>query len=195
MAYIGKQPTAVPLTSSDITDGIVTTAKIADDAVDENKLDLTADYAFTGTITGAGENNVPAFSTYVSSNQSISNATNTKVNFDTEHFDTDSAYDTTNKRFTVPSGEAGKYFISAGYNGNSDTTTKLYIMIYVNGNSTFSSMLFQNIKYRDNDSYIQINRTMDLSVGDYVEIFVRQEQGSTATLQANGSWFQGFKIT
>jgi len=54
MAYIGKQPTAVPLTSSDITDGIISTAKIADDAVDNTKLDLTDDFAFTGTISGAG---------------------------------------------------------------------------------------------------------------------------------------------
>ena len=30
MSYIGKTPTAVPLTSSDITDGIITTAKIVD---------------------------------------------------------------------------------------------------------------------------------------------------------------------
>ena len=54
MAYIGKQPAPAALTSSDITDGIISTAKISDDAVDENKLDLTANYAFTGTITGAG---------------------------------------------------------------------------------------------------------------------------------------------
>jgi hypothetical protein len=94
----------------------------------------------------------------------------------------------------VPSGEAGKYFISAGYNGNGDTTTKLYIFIYVNGSATFSSMLLENIKFRDNDSFIQVNRILDLSVGDYVEIYVRQEQGSTATLQSNGSWFQGYKL-
>ena len=55
MGFIGKQPTPVPLTSSDITDGIVTTAKIADDAVGNTKLDLSANYAFTGTITGAGK--------------------------------------------------------------------------------------------------------------------------------------------
>ena len=52
MAYIGKQPAAAALTSSDITDGIISTAKIADDAVGNTKLDLTANYAFTGTITG-----------------------------------------------------------------------------------------------------------------------------------------------
>ena len=55
MGFIGRQPTPVPLTSSDITDGIISTAKIVDDAVGNTKLDLTANYAFTGTITGAGE--------------------------------------------------------------------------------------------------------------------------------------------
>jgi hypothetical protein len=38
MPFIGNQPTAVPLTSSDITNGIITTAKIADDAISAAKL-------------------------------------------------------------------------------------------------------------------------------------------------------------
>jgi len=38
MAYIGNKPTAVPLTSGDITNGIITTAKIADDAISAAKL-------------------------------------------------------------------------------------------------------------------------------------------------------------
>tara|TARA_Y100001938_G_C8023310_1_gene396569 strand:+ start:433 stop:1074 length:642 start_codon:yes stop_codon:yes gene_type:complete len=38
MGFIGKQPTPVPLTSSDITDGIITTAKIVDDAVTGAKI-------------------------------------------------------------------------------------------------------------------------------------------------------------
>jgi len=164
--------------------------------IQSESLNLADTYAFTGTVTGAGEANTPSFASYRSSTQSISDRTNTKVNFNAEHFDTDSAYDhSTNYRFTVPSGEAGKYFISAGYNANGDTTTKLYILIYVNGSATFSSMLLENIKFRDNDSFIQVNRILDLSVGDYVEIYVRHEQGSTATLQTNGSWFQGFKIS
>jgi hypothetical protein len=45
MSYIGKTPTAVPLTSSDITDGIITTAKITDDAITSAKLG-TGDMAF-----------------------------------------------------------------------------------------------------------------------------------------------------
>ncbi len=54
MPFIGVQPATVPLTSSDITDGIISTAKIADDAVGNTKLDLSANYAFTGTVSGAG---------------------------------------------------------------------------------------------------------------------------------------------
>ena len=38
MSYIGKTPTSVPLTSSDITDGIISTAKIADANVTKPKL-------------------------------------------------------------------------------------------------------------------------------------------------------------
>jgi hypothetical protein len=146
------------------------------------------------TFASAGGTNTPAFVSYVGSDQSLSNDTNTKVNYTTEHFDTDSAYDTSNKKFTVPSGQAGKYFISAGFNGNTDTTTKLFIRLYVNGSHTFSSMNMQNIKYRDNDSFIQVNRILDLSVGDYVEIYAKQISGSTSTLQSIGSWFQGYKL-
>ena len=47
----------------------------------------------------------------MSASQSYSSGNNTKVDFDTEDFDTDGAYDTSNQRFTVPSGKAGKYFV------------------------------------------------------------------------------------
>mgnify|MGYP001190859860 FL=1 len=45
MGFIGKQPTPVPLTSSDITDGIISTAKIADDAVTGAKIENTPSIA------------------------------------------------------------------------------------------------------------------------------------------------------
>ncbi len=158
-------------------------------------MDLTDTYAFTGTVTGAGEANSPAFVAYANANQSISDRTTTKVAFNAEHLDTDGAYDTSNYKFVVPSGGAGKYFLSAGFNSNGSTTTKVYIYILVNNTATVSSMRFENIKYGDNDSFIQMNRIVTLAVADYVEVYVRQEQGSTSSLQSDGSWFQGFKIS
>tara|TARA_R110002126_G_scaffold2800_2_gene15506 strand:+ start:20 stop:1198 length:1179 start_codon:yes stop_codon:yes gene_type:complete len=50
MAYIGKNPTAVPLTSSDITDGIITTAKIADANVTNPKLTSGSQQNFRNII-------------------------------------------------------------------------------------------------------------------------------------------------
>ena len=52
MGYIGKFPTAVPITTSDLADGIVTTSKLANDSVNASKFDETDNYAFTGTVTG-----------------------------------------------------------------------------------------------------------------------------------------------
>jgi hypothetical protein len=59
---------------------------------------------------GLSGQNYPAFEARLSANQSITDLTATKVQFDTEVFDTDSAYDNvTNYRFTPQ--VAGKYFV------------------------------------------------------------------------------------
>ena len=75
--------------------GSVGTAQLIDDAVTKAK---TSDLLY------------PAFEARLSANQSITDLTATKVQFDTEVFDTDSAYDNvTNYRFTPQ--VAGKYFV------------------------------------------------------------------------------------
>jgi hypothetical protein len=50
MSYIGKTPTSVPLTSSDITDGIITTTKIADANVTNPKLTSGSQQNFRNII-------------------------------------------------------------------------------------------------------------------------------------------------
>jgi len=66
MSYIGKTPTSVPLTSSDIADGIITTTKIADDAATADKIanavnsaisantSKTTNATHSGEVTGSG---------------------------------------------------------------------------------------------------------------------------------------------
>ena len=67
----------------------------------------------SATQTGVGGENTPAFEAYRSgSAQTITDSTDTKIQFNSEIFDTAGAYDaSTNYRFTVPSGQAGKYFV------------------------------------------------------------------------------------
>ena len=64
-----------------------------------------------------GGTNSPSFRAEVASAQSISDATATIIGFGTETFDNGSCYDGTNK-FTVPSGEAGKYVVYSQCNLN-----------------------------------------------------------------------------
>ena len=56
--------------------------------------------------------NYPAFQITLGSTQTIADASTTKVEFDTEDFDTDNAFDVSAYKFTVPTGKAGKYFLS-----------------------------------------------------------------------------------
>jgi len=71
-----------------------------------------ATIANSGTATGFGSDNTPAFQAYRSTNQTISHDTYTKVECQTEDFDTGSGYDNSSTYlYTVPSGEGGVYWI------------------------------------------------------------------------------------
>ena len=68
----------------------------------ENTLPIANGGTAATTLAGAGLASTPSFSAYIASDQTLSDNTDTKGNYDTESYDTDSAYDTTNKRFTAP---------------------------------------------------------------------------------------------
>ena len=88
--------------------------------------------------------NVPAFEAYLSSTQNISDASDTKVQFDTEVLDTDNCYDNaTNYRFTPT--VAGKYFVYTNLTLGSDTDTTVHsslLKIFKNG-SVYSDVANQ----------------------------------------------------
>jgi hypothetical protein len=72
----------------------------------------------------------PAFSAYINVAQSISATTYTKIQFDKEHFDTNSNYDTTTYRFTPT--VAGYYQINFGFK-TSVAQTRTILVVYKNG--------------------------------------------------------------
>ena len=51
--------------------------------IQSESINLADTFAFTGTVTGAGGVNTPAFQAYASSNQSQTNDTFTKIECDT----------------------------------------------------------------------------------------------------------------
>jgi hypothetical protein len=119
MPFIGNKPASVPLTSADIADSIITSAKIVDGTIALVDLSATGTQDATTFLRGdntfavAGGANTPAVSVYMSTLQLPTNSTFTKVNYNTERLDTDSAFDTGTNRFTVPAGKDGNYLITA----------------------------------------------------------------------------------
>ena len=75
-------------------------------------INLADTFAFTGTVSGAGANNIPYFDAKTASDQDLSHNTATKISFATELHDSASAYDnSSNYRFTPQT--AGRYLIYA----------------------------------------------------------------------------------
>jgi len=139
-----------------------------------------------------GGDNTPAWrATNSSSNQSISHDSTTKLTFTEEVFDTDSAYDATNSKFVVPSGEGGKYLISMKYEMEV-LTNPTYAYIYVNGSAT-SATRFKASSYSNEARMI-----VTLSAGDYVEGYTYQASGGSVNVLgltgARGSVFEGYKL-
>jgi hypothetical protein len=148
------------------------------------KVGTITNSAGSGNITiGSGVtllSSTPAFEAYLGSDQTgISDATYTKVQFNTETFDTDSTYDnSTNYRFTPA--VAGKYYIygnlclqtTGGHELNLGITS-----IYLNGTLYRSTILDPNTTAMISCN-LPIDATMNLSATDYVEIFAYVERTS-----------------
>ena len=156
----------------------------------------------SGTATGFGDDNTPAFLARLSAAQSIANATWVKLQIDTEKLDTAGAYDnSTNYRFTVPAGQAGAYVFWFGTQFNAVASGKYTsIVLYVNG--TFeSSDPFRSrtaygytIKGTSGHDNHNVTSMMNLIVGDYVEVWVAHDQGSAKDAQSAETYFGGFKV-
>ena len=154
--------------TNSLEDLSVTSGKVANDGIGPTQLDETANYAFTGTVTGAGGVNTPAFAAYSSDISGFSSGVTTKLSVG-EVYDTNSAYDGTT--FTVPSGEAGKYFIylnGSHYATGSDATIG-YVRIYLNGSNSRIGELYNISSFINHHN--NVSTSLSLSVGDTIEAY------------------------
>ena len=135
------------------------------------------------TFASAGGNNTPAFRATLGSSQSIPNNTQTKVQFDTEDFDTDSCYDNaTNYRFTPTS--SGKYFVGLAVRFNTGSVSITSNFIFKNG-SQFYAGEYSNISNNNwfNGTIVTLNGS-----SDYIEAYCYQNSGGSVNIIA-GQFF------
>ena len=147
--------------------------------------------AATGTVMVSG--NMPAFSVYRGgSNQSVTSSTQTKVQLNTEEFDTANAFDsTTNYRFTPQ--VAGYYQINGQIEGDGTAVTRVFCAIYKNGVS---------YKQSNDGTMTAAYRAMVSSIvylngsTDYVELYGWVNGSSTVFQNASGvgTYFNGSMV-
>ena len=169
---------------------------MAIDKINSEGLLLSDDFAFTGTITGAGGVNTPAFQAELSANQGIGyTGVWTKLDFDTEKYDLGSCYDpSSNQRFTPTT--AGKYIcyltIMLSSTNNDFTQTNLSAALYKNGSGVYEThTLISGALWK--------NRTLNVTAGidfngssDYLEAYGMANSTTAGTTNARGGILGSF---
>ena len=205
------------------SDDTVTAAKIVDDAISDEHLDVTAITGQTAEtsiadgdtilihdasasalrkmtrsnfVSGVGGTNTPSFfaiSTSTEDNNDVSDDTFTKKTFSTEVYDSDSTY--SSSRFTP--GVAGKYMLTVKLSVfNTTNNSQPYMWIYKNGSQMDDPYFSQ---FRDGDSAnasfftFTLNAIVDADNDDYYEIYFRKNDGGNTGGSYDG-YFGAFRI-
>jgi hypothetical protein len=149
------------------------------------------DGAAWAAIGGGGGSSFVGCKAYKSANQSISNATVTKISFDSEYFDTSAIHDTStnNTRFTVPTGKAGKWQVSitVSYADNSTGQRQLRV---VKNNTTYNNIVM--VAVNGDETHLSHTDIFDLAVGDYMEVAAYQT--STGALDVTSGNYTTFSF-
>jgi len=171
----------------------IPTAGIADDAVGNTKLDLTENYAFTGTVTGAGGGKVLQ-QQYASMSNSGTSVTST-------------SYAATNITDTItPSATSSKIlihtmiplFCRANNSGGNDWFARGYLAIYRGGSSIYENEVIGGSgKTTSSYDYAHVNGYMTHSFTDSPSttsattytIYIKYQklQGSDGKVEYNGT--------
>lgn len=169
--------------------------------IKSESMNLADDYAFTGTVSGAGGVMTPVFMVRKTPNQSVSSATSTLVTFNSEILDSDGRFDTSTSRFTPT--ETGYYYLFAQVNIQAihdQATTELDIK----KNGTFVASRFKHIALNssgDREPSIFTSCIIDVddtAPDDYFEVIIYTDMSSGTTITGASTpmytTFGGFKL-
>ncbi len=152
------------------------------------------------TQSGVGGTNTPAFLARLSSDQSVSNGTSTKVLLDQTVYDTASAF--ASNKFTVPSGQNGTYVLYFSVDINAAAVSVVqYVQANIRKNGSNitnpSGLDFRN-NYGGYANQITCTIAIPLVATDYIELYMDQAQTSgTPTVlgsSTNRTYLGGYKL-
>jgi len=160
-----------------------------------------ATFNVAGTMQSGGVAvaNTPSWLVKQSTAVSLSDYTTTKVAFDVEELDTDSAF--SSNKFTVPSGAAGNYYLFSMIQAKGDADSrmdKIQFSLRKNGTGTVLAMAYDNFL---NNPLRKVTKTVqtvaNLSEGDYVEVYIAVDVNAGTPYYEGGeqdALFGGYKL-
>ena len=147
--------------------------------------------------TPSGGVNTPLFHASLGANQTIPDQTYTKINMTREVLDSNSKYDTTNKRFSP--GETGYYYFNVCITLESGISASVtsYVVIYKNGSSIAINPVHSDITSASG-SMNTVFIDQATSASDYYEAYMWHNKGSAVDLYESGSssltYWLGYKL-
>ena len=135
--------------------------------------------------------NTPAFSVYRSGTQAIANNTATKVQYNTESFDTDNTFDSsTNYRYT-PAFSGKSFLVGSIRLYGTDDFNNYTLEIHKNG----TAILRQQNSHWHYES-AQVSGIVTHDTDDYFEVYVTQQSGSSLDVMSGIeiTYFMGYKL-
>lgn len=138
----------------------------------------------------------PLFHAYLGSSQAISSATYTKLNMDTEEFDTANCFNTSTYRFTPT--VAGYYQFNAQIDNQTGSPTRQFLSLYKNGSTSkvgldigISTGNFSGAAGSVLSAFAYANGTTD-----YFELYCWCNGGMTVATGSSGiqCYFQGYLV-
>ena len=201
MSYIGNKPANKAVVASDLDPAVITgQTALATSPADTDEF-LISDAGVLKRLDASliGGANTPAFSVQMNGVQTLNHNTTTKLEFDTEIFDSDSKYDTSAYRFTPT--VVGKYLITLSlyFDGQGQNNLRNFnLMIYKNG-SVYAAVGYDSAGGYGNNGVRNVTSIMELDADDYVEaygnFFVQDSSTSAAGgTGINQAQFSGYKI-
>ena len=181
---------------------------MAIDKIQSESINLADNFSFTGTVTGAGGVNTPAFQAKLTTaSVAFTEGSLTALIMNSEDFDTDNAYDTSTGKFTPQT--AGKYycevFTHADRGGSTMSDLKMaYVQLFKNGSggSSYDSRVIQQHDMRNNYGRgfgVNVSGIFDLNgSSDYVYpgLSIQTNSGSDPNFngESNYTYFRAFKL-
>ena len=193
MAYIGSKPANKPVVASDLDPTVITGQTALAVAPADTDEFLISDAGVLKRLDASliGGANTPSWSATMGSNQSISANTTTKLNFNTEQWDIGTGFNTSNYNYTVPSGEGGKYVITATVTlHNAESGKWIVCAIFKGGSELVSKYEYSSVTQ---DAQSSVSFSAILAAGDVLDVRAATNMDSPQ-FDANNSFFSGFKI-